>query len=392
MQTQKRIRMGMVGGGAGAFIGKVHRHAAALDGNIELVCGAFSSDASVSLATGLSLHLTKERCYPDFLTMFDQEAKLPEDQRMQFVSIVTPNHLHFPVAVAALNAGFHVMSDKPATYNLEEAMVLKDIVEKSGLLYGLTHTYLGYPLVQHAKALVSQGALGKVKKVIAEYQQGWLASKEDENNKQASWRVDPKQAGISCCMGDIGIHAANLLEYVTSETCVEICADLDAVVEGRLLDDDASLLMRLSNGARGVLLASQIAVGEENNLTLRVYGEKASLVWHQQEPNSLWLKYQNAPDQLIRTGVGEFPKHVSAFTRTPSGHPEGYLEAFANLYSAFALQVEAFPEKQTADTNYVPGIEAAIRGMAFIENAVAASDSEKKWHAFVTDKSPLQSK
>lgn len=379
-----KIRMGMVGGGQGAFIGAVHRMAANLDGQIELVCGAFNSDPQASLLSGRSLFIDGPRCYANYSEMLSEEAKLPAEQRMQFVAIVTPNHLHFPVAKAALEAGFHVMSDKPATFDLPQALQLAEIIHSAKRLYGLTHTYNGYPLIKQAKHLVASGQLGRVTKVVVEYSQGWLANKEDESGKQAAWRVDPARAGVSCCMGDIGVHAANLAEYVTGDHIAAMCADLNATVEGRQLDDDGTVLLRFEKGARGVLLASQISVGEENNLRLRVYGDKASLDWSQMEPNSLWLKSNSAPTQLIRTGVGEFCAEAQAAMRTPAGHPEGYLEAFANIYQNFAKQIRAFEQGGECDnlTFDVQGIHQAIRGMAFIENCVKFSQSDLKWHDF----------
>jgi predicted dehydrogenase len=384
---KQKIRMGMVGGGHGAFIGAVHRMAANLDGQIDLVCGAFSSDPARSVESGQALFLPDQRCYPSYQQMFAQEALLPPAQRMQFVAIVTPNHMHFPVAKAALEAGFHVLSDKPATFDLAEALQLAEIIKKTGRLYGLTHTYNGYPLIKQAKHLVAQNALGKVTKVVVEYHQGWLADKSNDAGKQASWRIDPSKAGISCCMGDIGVHAANLAEYVTGSHISAMCADLGAVVPGRLLDDDGSIFLRFTNGARGVLLASQIAVGEENGLRLRVYGEKASLDWSQQEPNTLVMKFNALPSQIIRSGVGEFCANAQAAMRTPAGHPEGYLEAFANIYRNFAAQITAFEAGQACDNNLydMPGIDEAIRGMAFIEQSVRASQSEQKWHTFSTN-------
>jgi predicted dehydrogenase len=380
-----KIRMGMVGGGEGAFIGAVHRIAAAIDGEIELVCGAFSSDAARSQRSGQSLHLPDDRVYPDYQTMMANEAALPESERMHFVAIVTPNHMHFPVTEAALQAGFHVMSDKPATLNLEEALRLWDMVKETGLLYGLTHTYTGYPLVKEARTRIAAGALGKIRKVVVEYPQGWLADRqEDEDNKQAAWRLDPAQAGVSSCMGDIGVHAANLTEYVTGLRITEICADLTTFVEGRELDDDGSILLRFENGAKGVLTASQVCVGEENALKIRVHGEKGSLEWAQHEPNTLWLKWPDRPAEMLRAGGGYLGDLAAANTRTPMGHPEGYLEAFANLYMSFAGQIRARQRSETPDERATdcPGIEEAIRGMTFIELAVAASASDVKWHEF----------
>jgi predicted dehydrogenase len=384
MEQSTKIRMGMVGGGQDAFIGAVHRMAANLDGNIELVCGAFSSDPTNSISSGKKLYLPAERCYADYEQMFVAEAKLPKHQRMQFVSIVTPNHLHFPVAKAALKTGFHVLSDKPATFTLQEALDLADILKTSPQLYGLTHTYNGYPLIKQAKHLIATGVLGKIRKVVVEYSQDWLANKDDELSKQAQWRVDPSRAGVSCCMGDIGIHAANLAEYVTNTTISAMCADLNAVVDGRQLDDDGTVLLRFNNGARGILMSSQIAVGEENNLRLRVYGDAASIDWSQMEPNSLWLRSNTQSTQLIRTGVGDFCPAAQSAMRLPAGHPEGYLEAFANIYQNFAKQIRAFEQGLPCSnvTFDVPGIDEAIRGMAFIENTVKFSQSAIKWHDF----------
>jgi predicted dehydrogenase len=391
----RKIRMGMVGGGKGAFIGAIHRIASQLDNQIELVCGAFSSDPDNAIASGKALYLDEERCYRSYQEMFEQEAQLGDDQRMDMVAIVTPNHLHFPVAKMALEHGFHVMSDKPATVDLAQALALKEIIEDTGLLYGLTHTYAGYPMVKEAKARIKQGQLGKIKKVVVEYPQGWLAHKSDEDSKQAAWRLDPKKSGISCCMGDIGVHAANLAEYVTGLAITEICADLSSSVEGRVLDDDGTVLLRFNSDVQGTLQASQISVGEENGLKLRVYGETASIEWSQLEPNSVWMRYPDKASQLLRAGVGEMSPITQANIRTPAGHPEGYLEAFANIYTQFSYQIRnrLFPNTNDLSKNEllninedaikdVPGIESAIRGMAFIENVVAASQSELKWHAF----------
>lgn len=379
-----KVRMGMVGGGEGAFIGAVHRLAAALDGDIELVCGAFSSDPDRSRRSGAALHLAPDRVYSDYASMMAAEASLPVDVRMQFVAIVTPNHLHYPVAIAALRSGFHVLSDKPATRDLAEALQLRDVVAQTGLLYGLTHTYTGYPLVKEARTRVAAGELGTVRKIVVEYPQGWLAAPADQANKQAQWRLDPARAGVSSCMGDIGVHAANLAEYVSGLEITEVCAELTAFVEGRQLDDDGSVLMRFAGGARGVLMASQISIGEENGLRIRVYGDSGSLEWSQCEPNSLWLKWPDRPAQLLRSGSDYLGELASLNSRTPPGHPEGYIEAFANIYMAFIGQIRAAqagkaPDARAADC---PGIAAAVRGMTFIELVVAASDSDQKWHTF----------
>lgn len=377
--------MGMVGGGEGAFIGEVHRIAAAMDGSIELVCGCFSSDADRARRSGRALHLADDRIYTDYEQMMAEEAELPVERRMDFVAIVTPNHMHFPVARAAFENGFHVLSDKPATLNLAEAKALNTIADSSGKLYGLTHTYLGYPMVQEARERVAAGELGEIRKIIVEYSQGWLASAEGEaDNKQAAWRTDPKLAGASCCMGDIGTHAFNLAESITGLEAVEMCADIAPLVPGRVLDDDGTVMLRFENGARGVLIASQVSVGEENRLTIRVYGDRASLEWQQLEPNTLWLKYNDKPAQMIRCGWPGMSDIAASMTRTPGGHPEGYLEAFANIYLQFAERILAREEKREPSelAARMPGMSDAKRGMAFIETVVAASASDQKWHRF----------
>ena len=389
----------MVGGGEGAFIGAVHRSAASLDGDLELVCGAFSSDAERSRRAGASLHLDSARCYADYREMFASEQKRrvaaesrshkeqgsPDNDALDFVVIVTPNHLHFPVAVAALKSGFHVLSDKPATVSLAECKKLATEIAKSGLLYGLTHPYTSYPLIVEARQRIAAGQLGTVRKVIVEYTQGWLADAvERTGNVQAAWRLDPSKAGPSGCFGDIGIHAFNLVEFVTGLRVTELSADLNRIVDGRALDDDGVALLRFDNDARGVLVASQICTGDENGLRLRVYGESASLEWSQQEPNSLWLKHKHRPTEVLRSGTGHLGTAARYYTRLPSGHPEGYIEAFANLYRVFGEQVRAHAggSVHAVAGASVPGIEAALRGMAFIETAVAASASDRKWHKF----------
>jgi predicted dehydrogenase len=376
----------MVGGGEGAFIGAVHRSAASLDGDLELVCGAFSSDAERSRRAGESLHLDPARCYADYREMFASEAKRRTGgDSMDFVVIVTPNHLHFPVAVAALKSGFHVLSDKPATVSLAECRKLQAEVEKSGLLYGLTHPYTSYPLIVEARQRVAAGQLGTIRKVIVEYTQGWLTDAvERTGNVQAAWRLDPSKAGPSGCFGDIGVHAFNLVEFVTGLRVTELSADLNRIVEGRALDDDGVALLRFDNDARGVLIASQICTGDENGLRLRVYGESASLEWSQQDPNSLWLKHKHRATELLRSGTGQLGTAARYHTRLPSGHPEGYIEAFANLYRVFGEQVRAHVggSVHAVAGASVPGIDAALRGMAFIETAVAASAADRKWHKF----------
>lgn len=377
---KNKLKMGMVGGGQGAFIGAVHRFAAALDGEIELVCGAFSSSPEKAVASGKELGIEDHRNYTSYQEMFENEQLLNDVDRMDFVAIVTPNHMHYPVAYAALTAGFHVISDKPATLNLEEAIQLSELVTKTNLLFGLTHTYTGYPMVKEAKDIIQQGKLGKLRKVIVEYTQGWLSEVQDENNKQASWRTNPTMSGISGCMGDIGSHAANLAEYITNESIEQLCAELTSFVPGRLLDDDGIALMKMSGGIKGILHASQVATGEENNLTIRIYGENGGLEWHQQEPNSLVLKWLNEPMQILRTGGN----HTSASlvnTRTPMGHPEGYLEAFANIYHNFSKAIRAYQQGKDASPfifDY-PGIDDGVHGMAIIEGLVKSHQSDEKW-------------
>jgi len=374
----KKVRMGMVGGGQGAFIGAVHRIAAQIDSQIELVCGAFSRDAENSRATGESLALPASRSYSSYQAMFDAESKLPADERMEFVAITTPNFLHLPIAKAALDNGFHVLCEKPATVTLEEAIELSEAVKSSGLHFGLTHTYTGYPMVKEAKSRVAAGELGEIRRVVVEYPQGWLANADAEGGKQAAWRIDPKQAGASGCFADIGVHAANLAEYITGLKIDEICADLNATLKGRALDDDGAVLARFSNGARGIIWASQICIGEENALRIRVYGEKASLEWQQQEPNTLWMAKPDQPTQMLRAGGAYLSEVAQTFSRTPAGHPEGYLEAFANIYTQFAQMIrEGHSYAYSSD---IPGISEALRGMSFIESVVLASEKSEKWY------------
>lgn len=378
----RKIRMGMVGGGRGAFIGAVHRIAANIDGQIELVCGAFSSDPQRSKESGTDFFLAPDRCYADYREMIEKEAALPEGERMDFVSIVTPNHVHFAPAKLALENGFHVLSDKPATFDLAEAKELEQIVAKSGQLYGLTHNYTGYPLVKEARAMIAAGKLGKIRKVVVEYPQGWLATRvEESGQKQASWRTDPSKSGAAGCVGDIGTHAENLAEYITGLKIKELAADLTAFVEGRLLDDDANILLRFEGGAKGVLHSSQISVGEENNLNIRVYGEKGGIEWHQKEPNTLLVKWIDQPMQVFRTGMGYLGADAASATRTPPAHPEGYLEAFANVYRNFAGSIRARLEGRAAtsvEQDY-PKIEDGVRGMSFIDAVVNSSKQNAAW-------------
>ncbi len=376
------LRMGMIGGSSDAFIGAVHRKAAALDGQIELVCGAFSSDPGKSKATGQDLFLDPTRVYGNFEEMILKEKALPADIRMDFVSIVTPNHVHFAPAKMALENGFHVIMDKPITFSLQEAKALKKIVDKSGLILALTHTYTGYPMVKEAKALVKSGAIGKVRKIYVEYPQGWLSTNlEKSGNKQAGWRTDPSKSGAGGAIGDIGTHAANLAEYISGSEITEINALLNIEVKGRKLDDDSSMLVKFANGATGVLLATQVAAGEENDLNIRVYGEKGGLQWRQEEPNSLVRKWLDRPKEILRAGQPYLSDAAKQNCRTPAGHPEGYLEAFANIYVAFSRAVRAYRQgkKINAAKFDFPDVEDGIRGMAFIDTVIKSSNSNRKW-------------
>ncbi|MGZ3854241.1 MAG: Gfo/Idh/MocA family protein [Flavisolibacter sp.] len=378
----RKLRMGMVGGGPGAFIGAIHRTAATMDGEIQLVCGAFSSDPQKSKQAGETLNLDPKRVYSSYDEMIKQEAKLPADERMDFVSIVTPNHLHFAPAKLALENGFHVVLDKPMTFDLNEAKDLEKVVRNSGKYFCLTHTYTGYPMIKEAREQVKTGKLGKIRKVFVNYPQGWLSNfLEASDNKQASWRTDPARSGKAGAMGDIGTHAFNLAEYITGLKVSRLCADINIVVEGRKLDDDGSVLMKFENGASAVLMASQIMAGEENNLTVQVYGEKGGLEWKHSDPNSLLLKWPDVPMQTLRAGTGYLSEAAKHNTRTPSGHPEGFIEAFANHYRNFALCVKASIEGKEPRQEWLdfPGVEDGVRGMAFIDTVIASGKSERKW-------------
>ncbi len=382
---QRKLRMGMIGGGKDAFIGAIHRLAANMDGMIELVCGALSINPAIAQESGELLFLPKERIYMTYDDMITKEAALPAGMRMDFITIVTPNFAHFAPAMMALDHGFNVVIEKPIAFSLEEALQLKAKVAETGLLLCLTHTYSGYPMVKQAKAMVADGVLGKIRKVWVEYPQGWLSKlSEREGNAQAAWRTDPKKSGKSGSMGDIGTHAAHLAEYISGAKIAKLCADLNTVVEGRMLDDDGSVLLHFDNGATGVLMASQVAAGEENALKIRIYGEKGGLEWAQMEPNTLIVKWLDQPTQILRAG-SNYSDRLSGFAtancRTPGGHPEGYLEAFANIYKNFATTLSAklegtIPSKEALD---FPSVEDGIRGMAFIDNVVASSNSELKW-------------
>jgi predicted dehydrogenase len=380
-----KLRLGMIGGGQGAFIGAVHRIAARMDDEYELVCGAFSSNAEKSHLSGLSLGVPKNRIYNSYQDLIAGEKALPEDQRVQVISIVTPNNVHFEPAKLALESGFHVILDKPMTFTLQEALELQKIAQTCNKRFCLTHTYTGYPMIKEAKHLIKTGQLGSIRKVYVEYPQGWLSSYlEGTENKQASWRTNPEKSGIAGAMGDIGTHAFNLAEYVSGLKLTKLCADINIAVERRLLDDDGAVLLKFDNGASGVLIATQVAAGEENNVKIRVYGEKGGLEWQQADANTLLLKLLDKPVEIRRTGASYNSSFSSHNTRTPSGHPEGYLEAFANLYRNFALCIKADLEGKSPEAEWLdyPGIEEGVRGMAFIENVIASGKSDQKWTNF----------
>ena len=369
---KRKIRMGMVGGGPGAFIGEVHRMAARLDGMIELVCGAFSSDPDKNRAAGKALFLPGERCYATFDEMFEKESSLPEDKRMDFVSITTPNHLHFPIAMKALQAGFHVVCEKPMTLTVEEAETLAKEVERTGLIFCMTHNYTAYPMSRVAKRMVRNGDLGEIRRIMVEYPQGWLADAVTPDNIQGSWRTNPKTSGISCCMGDIGSHSENLAEFISGLKITELCANIKSFVPGRTLDDDGDVLLKFDNGAIGSLTASQIAVGEENALKIRIYGTKAAIEWNQQDPESLIVKYNDRPMQVMRrnwAGVG------AEWSRIPAGHPEGFLEAFGNIYRDLAQAINARLEGVEYESEF-PTVQDGLRGVRFIHAVVA---SQGQW-------------
>ncbi len=391
----------MIGGSLDAFIGAVHRRGAALDGEIELVCGAFSSNPEKSKATGEALYLPAERVYASYEEMILKEKELPEGERMDFVSIVTPNHVHFPAAKFAIENGFHVVMDKPITLTIEEAKELAVIIEQSGLLFALTHNYTAYPMVKEARQIIKSGQIGQIRKVIVEYPQGWLSQLvEATGQKQAAWRTDPARSGAAGGVGDIGTHAENLAEYITGLKITELCADLTIFVEGRLLDDDANILLHFDNGAKGILHNSQICNGEENDLNIRVYGEFGGLKWRQMDPNTLILTNQENGSRIIRTGVGNLSPQTQAHTRQPAGHPEGYIETFASLYRnfAYALRARLGAESKSGATGGLgkgtgldgydpdiydfPGVEEGLRGMGFINTVVKSAASEGKWTKF----------
>jgi predicted dehydrogenase len=381
---KRKLRFGMVGGGPGAFIGAVHRVAAIMDGRAELVAGAFSSDPARSRAMGAALFLDPARVYGSYPEMARREARQPADRRLDFVVIVTPNHLHFPAAVRFLEAGFNVVLDKPATFDLREARRLRAVVRRTRKVLVLTHNYTGNVMVKQARHLVRRGVLGVIRKVVVEYPQGWLSTPlEATGQKQAVWRTDPKRSGAAGCLGDIGTHAENLVRYVTGLQIESLCADLTTFVRGRKLDDDGSILLRFRGGAKGLLHASQICVGDENNLNLRVYGTKAALEWYQEHPNELVVKYPDRPRQVLRRGNAYLCPQARKFTRIPAGHPEGYLEAFGNIYrEAFrAIAAEVGGGPLPRDLDY-PTIDDGVTGLAFIETAVKSARRGARWVRF----------
>jgi predicted dehydrogenase len=378
----------MIGGGLDAFIGAIHRMAAGIDGLIELSCGALSADPNTAIESGKALLLPVNRTYTSYQEMIQQESQLPAEERMDFVTIVTPNFVHFAPAMMALEHGFHVVIEKPITFTLDEAKQLQQKAKEKGLLLCLTHTYSGYPMVKQARAMCKDGVFGKIRKIWVEYPQGWLSQlSEKEGNAQAAWRTDPTKSGKAGCMGDIGTHAAHLAEYISGLQITHLCADLNIMVPGRALDDDGNVLLKFNNGAAGVLMASQVAAGEENALKIRIYGEKGGIEWVQQEPNTLLVKWLHQPTQILRAG-GNFGDRLSSYAvkncRTPAGHPEGYLEAFANIYRNFALTLTAHIEgtEASAEALDFPTADDGVRGMAFIDNVVASGASNEKWTPF----------
>jgi len=381
----RRLRMGMIGGGPGAFIGEVHRKAARMDGRIDLVAGAFSGNPRKSRQTGRELCLDPKRTYTDYRAMIEKELGLDPAERIDFVAVTTPNDSHFPIARDFMEAGFHVMCEKPMTMTAKEAMALAGVVKKTRRVFGLMHNYTGYPMVKLARDMVRQGDIGKVLKIVVQYPQGWLIHPiERSGQRQASWRTDPRRSGAAGCMGDIGTHAENLAEYITGLKIREICADLTTFVKGRRLDDDGNCLVRFTRGAKGILHASQVSIGEENNLAIWVYGEEKSLEWHQEHPNYLYVNVIDGPTQIWKRGnpyVGEKSPAAERGTRLPFGHPEAFIEAFANNYCNFADTLRARLERTKADPLALdfPTVSDGVRGMKFIEAVVKSSAKNAAW-------------
>jgi predicted dehydrogenase len=377
--------MAMIGGGKDAFIGAVHRIALNMDGQVELVAGALSVNPATAIESGKMLFLDEDRIYTDYEIMLEAEAAMPPDKRVDFVSIVTPNFVHFDPAMMALEKGFNVVIEKPITFTLEEAKQIKAKLDETGLTLLLCHTYTGYPMIKQAKQLVQNGMFGKIRKIYVEYPQGWLSTLlEASGNAQASWRTDPKKSGKAGAMGDIGTHAFNLAEYVSGLEVTHLCSNINTVVEGRLLDDDGAAFLKFNNGATGVLMATQIAAGEENNVKIRVYGEKGGIEWKQEDANSLLVKWLDKPTEIYRTGGAYNSSFAAHNTRVPAGHPEGYLEAFGNLYRNFIYTVRAKMNGEQPKQEWLdfPGVNEGIRGMAFVNNVIESGQSEQKWKEF----------
>jgi len=382
MGLNRKLKMGMVGGGRDAFIGAVHRSAALLDGKVEFTAGALSSDPEKARASARDLLISADRTYGTWQEMVDQESKLPEGERIDFVSIVTPNFMHYPVARAFAEAGIHVICDKPMTYTLAEAKKLVGVVADSGIIFALTHNYTGYPMVKQARHMVRNGDLGDILKIVVEYPQGWLLTAlEEEGQKQAAWRTDPRRSGVSNCIGDIGSHCENLAHYISGLEIIEMCADLKSILN-RPLDNDGNILLHYEKGACGILYASQFSTGEENNLRIRVYGTKGALEWHQEAPNYLWFRTNDGPAQLYRRGNGYLCEAARRATRLPPGHPEAFIEAFANLYAnaTDTIRAQILGRAPTElELDFPKAIDGA-RGLAFIESAVESNRSDRKWY------------
>ena len=385
MAVGAKLKMGMVGGGPGAFIGEVHRKAAQLDGQIEMVAGTFSSNPRKSKSMANVLALDSRRVYRDYCEMIAKESQLPPEQRIDFVSIVTPNNTHFPIARDLLKAGFHVVCDKPMTMTVAEAKFLRKTVQQTRRLFCLTHNYTGYPMVKLARDMVAGGELGKIRKIVIHYPQGWLATAiEKTGQKQAAWRTDPKLSGLGGSLGDLGSHCENIAEYITGLKIREICAELTSFVKGRKVNDDANCLFRFTGGAKGILHSSQVALGEENGLVIWIYGDQGGLEWHQEEPNTLQIKKGDGPAESWRCGhdyVGQKSPAAARATRLPFGHPEGFIEAFANIYSNFAECLQAHKERRKPDPLAVdyPNVNDGLRGMLFIDTVLASAKNKQKW-------------
>ena len=383
----RKLRMGMIGGGSDAFIGAIHRRAALMECQIELVCGCFSVSPEISRSSGRSYFIPDDRIYDTYQEMFEHEMTLPEGERMDFVTIVTPNRWHFEPAMMALERGFHVVIDKPITFSLEEAHLLADKVKETGLVLALTHVYSGYPAVKEAKARIAAGEIGEVRRVFVEYTQGWLSQRiELKGGNNAGWRTDPKRSGKAGCMGDIGTHAWHLLEYITGQRVKEVCADLHSIAPGRPIDDDGAVFLRFENGLTGVLMATQVCTGEANNIRVRIYGDKAGLEWRQMDPNVLLVKWGDRPMETVLVGNNSNMHDLAAWnTRTPAGHPEGFFESFANIYRNFALTVRAKANGETPTPEMLdfPNEQDGLRGMQFVETVVTANESEAKWQPWI---------